>query len=548
MQRWNFGRSRKLGESRITGSRDQWRLAESFVRNRREFLMGGASLAILPFAAQIAPGLTRKNIAWDSDPFAMGVASGDPSTDGFVLWTRLAPDPVHAEATSGLANLGGDTIEVGWEISEDPSMKTILKSGTARATAHLGYSVHVEVHGLRPNQWYWYRFHAGEALSPVGRTRTTPTVEQSVDQMRFAFASCQHYESGLYTAYEHMIGEELDLILHLGDYIYEGPVGKNKLRQHNSSEIVSLNDYRNRYGLYKSDSHLMAAHAYAPWLVVWDDHEFDNNCAGLISEELWVDPREFAIRRANAYQAYYENQPLRSSAIPNGPDMRLYRDVSYGNLASFAMLDTRQYRSDQPNGDRAHKLEGAVFHPKATLLGQAQESWLDAHLENSTARWNVLGQQIMVGRVGRGAGEEKIFSMDQWAGYDAPRKRLLEQIKRLPVANTVILTGDIHSNWANELHVNFDRLEEAPVATEFVGTSISSGGNGYDHAKQEAELYSENPFVKYHNAERGYVSCTITEDTWKTYYRTVEYVDRPGAPLQTRAEFTVERGKPVLVS
>jgi alkaline phosphatase D len=138
--------------------------------------------------------------------------------------------------------------------------------------------------------------------------------------------------------------------------------------------------------------------------------------------------------------------------------------------------------------------------------------------------------------------------MDQWAGYDAPRKRLLEQIKRLPVANTVILTGDIHSNWANELHVDFDRLEEAPVATEFVGTSISSGGNGYDHAKQEKELYSENPFVKYHNAERGYVSCTVTPDTWKTYYRTVSYVDRPGAPLQTRAEFTVERGKPTLVS
>lgn len=535
-------------QHRKLGTRDQWRLAESFVRNRRDFLMAGASLAVLPLAAEIAPGLTRSRLNWADDPFSMGVASGDPATDGFVLWTRLAPDPVHAESTSTLAGLGDDAVEVTWEISEDPAMRKILKSGKTLATPQLGYSVHVEVHGLNPNQWYWYRFQVGDAISPIGRTRTSPTRDQKVEQLRFAFASCQHYEAGLYTAYEHMVAEELDLILHLGDYIYEGPAGKNKLRQHNSPEIVSLNDYRNRYGLYKSDANLKAAHAYAPWLVVWDDHEFDNNCAGLISEELWVDPREYAIRRSNAYQAYYENQPLRSAAMPNGPDMRLYRDVAFGNLASFAMLDTRQYRSDQPNGDRAGKIEGAVLHPKATMLGKAQEAWLNAHLEDSTARWNILGQQVMVGRVDRTAGEDKSYSMDQWSGYDAPRKRLLEQIKRLPSANTVVLTGDIHSNWANELYVDFDRLEAGPVATEFVGTSISSGGNGYDHAKQEKELYSENPFVKYHNAERGYVSCTVTPNAWKTFYRTVEYVDRPGAPLKTRAEFTVEHGKPKLVS
>ncbi|MFM8213484.1 MAG: alkaline phosphatase D family protein, partial [Pirellula sp.] len=265
------------------------------------------------------------------------------------------------------------------------------------------------------------------------------------------------------------------------------------------------------------------------------------------SEELWVDPRDYAIRRASAYQAYYENQPLRATAMPAGADMKIYRDVGFGPLASFAMLDTRQYRSDQPNGDGGKKLEGAVFHPKSTLLGPQQEAWLNAHLQDSQARWNILGQQVMVGRVGRSSGDSKVYSMDQWAGYDAPRKRLLGQIQRNTSAKTVILTGDIHSNWANELYLDFDKLDQDPVAVEFVGTSISSGGNGFDKNKQEEELFRENPFVKFHNAERGYVSCQVTKDQWKTYYRTVPYVDRHGAPLQTRAEFVVEHNKPRLV-
>jgi alkaline phosphatase D len=328
---------------RIFGTRKDWQLAEKFVASRREFLMAGGSLAILPLASQIAPGAVRSRTAWASDPFTLGVASGEPSSSGMVLWTRLLVDPV---------NIGGNPkgpIEVVWELSDDPSMKTILKSGKVLTTEALGHSVHVQVHGLESNRWYWYRFHSGDASSPIGRTRTTPGSEQMVDELRFAFASCQHYESGVFTAYEHMVSEELDLILHLGDYIYEGAPGRSSLRKHNSPEIVSLDDYRNRYGLYKSDEQLKAAHAYAPWLVVWDDHEFDNNCAGLISEELWVDPREFALRRANAYQAYYENQPLGVGSMPIGADMKLYRDIAYGKLASFAMLDTRQYRSDQPN-------------------------------------------------------------------------------------------------------------------------------------------------------------------------------------------------------
>jgi alkaline phosphatase D len=181
------------------------------------------------------------------------------------------------------------------------------------------------------------------------------------------------------------------------------------------------------------------------------------------------------------------------------------------------------------------------------LLGPSQEAWLNAHLQDSQARWNILGQQVMMGRVGRVNGDSKLYSMDQWSGYDAPRKRLLTQIQQLQSANTVVLTGDIHSNWANELHLDFDKPEQAPVAVEFVGTSISSGGNGFDKNKQEADLFRENPFVKFHNAERGYVSCRVTKDQWQTFYRTVAFVDRPGAELQTRAEFVVEHNHPRLV-
>jgi alkaline phosphatase D len=237
--------------------------------------------------------------------------------------------------------------------------------------------------------------------------------------------------------------------------------------------------------------------------------------------------------------------PLRSSAVPVGPDMQLYRNIVFGQLANISMLDTRQYRSDQPNGDGQKPLQGLVFHPKATMLGARQESWLNEQLSNGSTRWQVLGQQVMVARVDREPGEEKKVSMDQWSGYDAPRKRLLQKIRDTK-ANAVILTGDIHSNWANELKIDFDDLETPNVATEFVGTSISSGGNGFDRPEYLDELIRENPFVKFHNAERGYVQCEVTSDAWRTHYRTVEYVDRPGAPLQTRASFVVEANQPTL--
>lgn len=520
-------------------SRQSFGIATELVTNRRQFLLGGGALAILPWLNGLSLGSVRPSAKFSADPFSMGVASGDPGPDGMVLWTRLAPAPL--EVAGGMPP---ESFEVTWEVAADDSMKKIVKKGVALATPQLGHSIHVELSGLDPDRWYWYRFACGDAQSPVGRTRTTPARSATPEKLRFAFASCQHYEYGLFTAYEHMAHEDLDLVLHLGDYIYEYAGSDKRVRKHVGPEITSLDDYRTRYAQYRTDPHLQTMHAQCPWLVVWDDHEFDNNCAGEISEEPDVDPVDYLLRRANAYQAYYENMPLRRRSLPQGPDMRLYRRIPFGRLANFEMLDTRQYRTDQPNGDRLKPLGGDVFAPRATLLGDKQERWLMAGLLQSQSNWNILGQQVMMARVDRTPGEDAQFSMDQWAGYDAARKRLLRFLSERRVPNPVVLTGDIHSNWVNDLKVDFDRPEDPTVATEFVGTSITSGGNGTADHKDADSLLAENPFVRFFNAQRGYVSCTVTPQEWRSDYQIVEYIDRPGAPLVTRGSFVVESGTP----
>ena len=256
-----------------------------------------------------------------------------------------------------------------------------------------------------------------------------------------------------------------------------------------------------------------------------------------------VSPEEFLLRRANAYQAYYEHMPLRRGCLPRGPDMQLYRRVAFGRLAQFEMLDTRQYRTDQPNGDGKKPLVDGALDPHGTLLGDKQERWLMADLLGSTANWNILAQQVMMARVNLASAESPAFSMDQWPGYDVARKRLLSFLAERRVPNPVVLTGDIHTNWVNDLKVDFDREDDAVVATEFVGTSISSGGNGTQEPKNLASILSENPFVRFHNGERGYVSCTLTPTEWRSDFRVVEYVDRPGAPLITRKSYVIESGK-----
>jgi alkaline phosphatase D len=473
---------------------------------------------------------------FSSSPFTLGVASGDPTPTGVVLWTRLAIDPLNGGGMSRAP------IQVEWSIASDERMSRIVSSGKAIAAAEWAHAVHVEVNGLEPHRWYWYQFRAGGELSPIGRTRTFPAAGSAVDRVRFGFVSCQHYEQGLYTALEHMTKEDLDFALHLGDYIYENGPTENRVRRHIGGELMTLGDYRNRYAQYRSDPALQAVHAAFPWIVVWDDHEVDNNYAGFISEH--DDPvEEFAKRRAAGYQAYYEHMPLRRTSIPRGPLMQIYRSFSYGTLANLYMLDTRQFRTDQPCGDNVKPVCEAVHDPKATLMGPTQERWLLDNLAQSSAGWNVIGQQIMMGPLDRQPGPDKQYSMDKWDGYEVERARLLKFFATRRTPNPVVLAGDIHNNWVNDLHLDVNNLRSPIVATEFVGTSVSTTGDGSDISPFLKSILPDNESVRFCNDQRGYVKCEITRKEMRTDFRVVDYVTRPGAPINTRASFVVENGK-----
>jgi alkaline phosphatase D len=514
--------------------------------SRRLFLAHGAALAALPSLAARTAAADKK-VTFAADPFALGVASGDPDAASVVLWTKLAPKPLDPDG-----GMKPEPVPVAWAVAEDEGMKKVVARGTATATPQLGHAVHAEAGGLKPDRWYFYRFTAGDAQSPVGRTRTLPAADAAPDRLRFAFASCQHYEQGLFTAYEQMAKDDLDLVFHLGDYIYEYAPADKRVRKHTGpakNKITTLADYRERHAQYRADPLLRGMHARCPWFVTWDDHEFDNNYADEVQENqpkgvAKADPAEFLERRAAADQAYYEFMPLRPRSLPRGPDMLLYRKASFGRLAEFFVLDTRQYRTPQPNGDGIKPLVGEALRPTNTLLGRKQRGWLDAGLLSSVGTWNVLAQQVMMGMVEITSAGRAGFSMDQWPGAAYERMALVKFLADRKVPNPVVLTGDIHSNWVNDLRVD-DRKADAPVvATEFVGTSISSGGNGTDKPKDLDALLAANPCVKFHNRERGYVRCSVTPESWTSDYVVVGDVTKPGGKVFTRASFAVEAGKP----
>lgn len=509
--------------------------------SRRGMLSFASLLSTIPLLGRSASAVTQPHFS--NDPFTLGVASGDPDDRSVVLWTRLAPEPLQPGG-----GMPVESVAVSWEVAVDDSMKQIVASGTTTATPQLGHSVHIEVDGLLPDHWYFYRFRAGDAESIVARTRTLPAADSLPDSFRFGFASCQNYEQGHFTAYEQMARDELDLVFHLGDYIYEYASGRNgKVRTHQGAEINSLDDYRIRHAQYRADPHLNHMHAQCPWFVTWDDHEFDNNCADDISEERGIDPVDFLVRRANAYQAYYEMMPLRASSLPSGCDMQLYRKASFGQLAEFLVLDTRQYRSDQPNGDRKSPLNESAMVKSQSMLGREQRNWLYKNLLTSPAKWNVLAQQVMMGMVNRsGDIDAPAYSMDQWPGYAAERMQLLRFMDERKINNPVVLTGDIHSNWVNELRIDDREPQQRRIATEFVTTSISSGGNGTDKPKGLDNLLSANPCVKFHNAERGYVRCHITPDSWKSDYMVVDDVLKPFGNVFPRQSFVVESGQAIV--
>jgi alkaline phosphatase D len=504
---------------------------------RRTLLVGAGALAGLAIASQSRPVVAQSRFS--AYPFSLGVASGDPLPDGVVLWTRLAPDPLNG---GGMPSVN---VPIQWQIATDENMRQVVLRGTAIATPEFAHSVRVVVSGLQPGRWYWYQFKVANEFSPIGRTRTAPALGSPVDQLNFAFASCQDWQNGFFPAFRRMAEEDLDFVVHLGDYIYEYGPDPNGPRQHNGPEIVSLTDYRNRHALYKTDPSLQAVHAAFPWIVTWDDHEVENNYADEIPEEN-QSRQAFIRRRAAAYQAYYEHMPLRSFARPVGPDMQLYRRFTFGNLAEVNVLDTRQYRSDQPCGDGLGPRCDQALAATATMTGTEQERWLFEGLSQSRSRWNVIAQQTMLAQYNFDPrpGSSGAFNLDQWDGYVAARDRLLNFLQQRQPSNPVVITGDIHSSWVHDLKADFNNPSSATVGTEFVGTSISSDFPAQFIAPVTAALPG-NPHTKFFDgAFRGYVRCNLNGDRWQSDYRVVSTILEPDAPISTLASFVVENGQP----
>ncbi|MCE1191233.1 MAG: alkaline phosphatase D family protein [Acidovorax sp.] len=514
--------------------------------------------AFLQYAACAAAATALPRWAWSQspalqgDPFALGVASGDPAPDGVVLWTRLVlADPAQMQAAH----------TVRWEVAHDARFAQIVQKGEAPALPLLGHSVHVELRGLAPGRWYHYRFMLGDAVSTVGRTRTAPAAAELPGALRVVFASCQRWEHGHYAAWHHAVADAPDLVLFLGDYIYEYATPKNTAdlaRTHSLRLATTLADYRDRYALHKSDPALQAAHAACPWAVTWDDHEVQNDYAAGAGRG---DADSFLALRAAAWQAFYENMPLRATSLgtpasaPRWDALQLYRRLRWGRLAHIHLLDSRQYRSWQACRTPQSMSAGAVrpadcaelASPDRTLLGTAQEQWLHAGLaadarghDGGAARWSVLAQQTLFSQRHYPSG---VTSTDSWDGYPAARQRLLQAVSGHAPRNTVLLGGDIHQNYVCRVHADPGRSESPVVASEFCGTSISSRSSTTQD-KVDA-VARHNPHVLLARCDlRGYGLAEITPTRWTTTLRVVDDPLRADSGARTLARFVVEDGRP----
>jgi alkaline phosphatase D len=513
---------------------------------RRQFLnaawaLGAAAVAHPPFDSRVLA-----TPIFDAYPFSLGVASGDPLPDNVILWTRLAPKPLEGGGMPMAA------VGVEWEVARDRTFRQVVRTGTALARPELGHSVHVEVAGLEPARDYWYRFRVGDERSHIGRTRTAPPPGAAVESLRFAVCGCSHYEAGYFTAYRRIAEEGFDFVFHTGDYIYEaradGGRTDGRVRQHHRDEIYTLVDYRNRYGQYKSDPDLIAAHASAPFILTWDDHEVDNNYAGDVDEND-TPPEVFLLRRAAAYQAYYEHMPLRAGAFPSPRGLRLYRRLQFGNVIDLSVLDTRQYRSDQACGDENRTGCAGALDPARTMLGLEQERWLYENLTAARSTWTVVGQQVPTYPRDRSRFDPNgQFSMDKWDGYAAARARLYARLRDTRAPNPVVLSGDVHQHFAADLKLDYGRPESPTIGVELTNSSISSGGDGTEVALEWETIRPDNPHVRLHSARRGYIGCTATPDLLRAEFRVLDRVTVPDLPARTHAALVVEAGRPGAVS
>jgi len=508
-------------------------------RRLLQLALASASTLWLPRSAW---GQTR----FDADPFTLGVASGSPSHDSLVLWTRLAPAGQDIDGP----------VTVRFELARDEAFKQIVRSGQAQALPELAHSVHVEAGGLDPDRWYFYRFFAGDAASPVGRTRTFPAPDADAARLRLAYASCQRFDHGYFGAYRHMLDESLDAVLFLGDYIYEYPGSPKAVRTPPGGWVVTLDDYRRRYALHKADAALQAMHAACPWIVTWDDHEVQNDYAGLTAGSSGPPVADFAARRTAAYQAFYEHMPVRASALTqavaglvHGAETRLYSQLRFGRLANLYLLDDRQYRGPQvcnPGGATGSSTVmlpecAALSDPKRTLLGSAQEAWLDAAMARSSEGWNIVGQQTLFGpRQLQAEGRPPAVWNDGWDGYPAARTRMLDTLARRKVPNAVLFGGDVHENWVGRVLADYTDPTSAALGVEFCGTSITSHSSGNATL---AQRLSNNPHFIFAEAERkGYGVAEFTPQRLTTRLRVVTDVTRPDTGIETLAEFHVAAG------
>ena len=490
----------------------------------------------LALATGVAPGFVAcaHRRGWQSDPFALGVASGCPRPDRIVLWTRLAPEANPAASET-----------VGWELAADEGFREIVRSGSELTHAAIAHSVHVEVGGLSPARWYWYRFGAGEARSVVGRTRTAPAAG-AIEPLAFAIASCQRFDDGHYAAWRHLADEAPDLVVFLGDYIYESAPRRNRVRTHSGSgPTLTLDDYRARYAQYKSDANLRRIHASAPWIVTWDDHEVENDYASDRSQGLAPD---FLKRRAAAYQAWWEHMPLPPRMKPRDADLRVFDRYAWGALARFHVLDDRQYRDYHacpPPGRGGSTTVDLADCPELarearTILGREQEGWLAEGLGARDVRWNLIAQQTLMApftwsKAGR-------HWTDGWAGYPGARDRLLDAIVARRAANPVVLSGDVHCNYICDLKRRVDDPASAAIASEFCGTSIASSGLAQERVAAALPL---NPHIHYGRADqRGYIALRLDARGLDASLRVVSDVLDPNATIATVARFSVEDGKP----
>ena len=509
-------------------------------QQRRIFLLGAARLA----AACSLPG-----VAWAGTvyPFSLGVASGSPLPDSVILWTRILADPLNAASTAPVA------LSVRWEVAHDQAFANIAARGTASAVPALAHSVHVDVTGLQPGRWYWYRFMLGDAVSPVGRTRTAPARDSLPPLLKLAVASCQHWEFGSYAAHRHIAAAAPDLVAFLGDYIYEwGPYSLlHPQVAHRVDESFTLAEYRARYAQYKSDPDLQSAHLAAPWIVTWDDHEVANDYARDSDERR--DPN-FAARRAAAYQAFYEHMPLRAVPPHTGfGDLQMYQRYDWGRLARFHVLDDRQYRSTHacPPANRGGSSSVGrsckeLRLPTRSMLGAAQESWLDEGLRSSKARWNIVAQQTPMAQstqVPIVKPQDGRFWTDGWDGYPVSRERLFDALRASAAANPVVLSGDVHTFYASDLQRDFDRpsSKRNPVlATEFCGTSVTSSSRPQARTQQYVDM---NPHVKFGRSDkRGFMLMEFTPARTSTIFMALDDVRDPHTAAVKLASFVVEDG------